>query len=367
MSNKTFFIIIGVILLAFVGWILLSNDGSDNGGNGNGGEQPQQNEDGLSQNTFGSTPEGKQEIRIREAYSLGCPACASYHTSLKQLREEYKDRVIFQVLHLPLTNRFPNARTGHRAVEAAGLQGADKFWAMHDKLFEERELWVYPNPDPLAQIRVFAEEVGLDVEQFNQDFNNSEINQIINADEQFWIDLEVDTTPTFIINGEIIPDTDKGKLFRPETGRQFLDELIAEIDGQQSSGEQSVEEVQQLADINALRAQILEHQSNNQGQLASTAQASTIVGGSQWLFYDPTQEDVEFVGTDAADLSGEKWVWGEYAQAVAQLRPNEDVFHVILGAECTPDGQESLLAAASDGGSFAVTYKLPGKEEFGCQ
>ena len=193
----------------------------------------------MSHNVYGSTPPDKEEILLREAFSLSCSACATYHPALKELREEFKDRIVFQVLHLPLTNKFPNARAGHRAVEAAAFQGSDQFWAMHDILFEQRHLWVAPVADPVPQIKKFAQEIGLDMERFNQDFYSTAVNRRINADEKYWVDKGIRGTPTFLIitpenkaqGGEVLSSIDKSKFISAETGRRYLEDLITQIDG----------------------------------------------------------------------------------------------------------------------------------------
>ena len=173
----------------------------------------------TSNNVFGTG----ENLVLMEAYSLGCPACAQYHTILKQIRQEYADQITFQAVHFPLTINFANARAGHRAVEAAAQQ--DKFWEMHDILFERRELWTaqHGNEQPIPQIELFAEELGLDLEQFRQDFRSAEINNVINEDEAFLKNLGVTSTPTFFINGRRIAST---KLASVEAAKQTLNAAL---------------------------------------------------------------------------------------------------------------------------------------------
>ena len=189
MNNRIFIIIIAILVLGALAFIIL----------GGAGEEASSQ---LSSNTYGSSP---HNIVLQEAYSLGCPSCAAAHPVLKQIREEYQDRIVFQPLHFPLTGSFPNAMTGHRAVQAAAMQGSDKFWAMHDKLFEEREAWVAPVKDPYSQIIVFAEELGLDIEQFETDFKSTAVNDVIRADERFLRDEHgISSTPSFVLNNEVV-------------------------------------------------------------------------------------------------------------------------------------------------------------------
>ena len=125
----------------------------------------------ASNNTYGNQ---ESRVVLMEAYSLSCPACASFHPILKEIREEYKDRILFQVVHFTLsgTSRsggLQNARAAHRAVEAAARQ--NKFWEMHDLLFENRDSWtITTTTDPVPQIEVYAEELGLDLVRFKERF-----------------------------------------------------------------------------------------------------------------------------------------------------------------------------------------------------
>ena len=175
----------------------------------------------LSDNKIGVS---EQNIVLTEAFSLSCPACAQYHPILKQIREEYKDRVVFQAVHFPLAIHFPNALAGHQAIEAAGRQG--KFWEMHDTLFEQRELWTGQyTSNPVPQIEVFAEELGLDIEKFREDFKSNEVRDIIRSDEEHFGDLGVISTPSFFLNDEKI---NPPEFNTPETARTFLDKALSE-------------------------------------------------------------------------------------------------------------------------------------------
>ncbi|MYB39905.1 thioredoxin domain-containing protein [Candidatus Saccharibacteria bacterium] len=172
----------------------------------------------ASQNVFGNG----EDLLLVEAYSLGCPACADYHPILKQIREEYKDQITFQVVHFPLAVMFGNSRAAHQAVEAAAKQG--KFWQMHDILFERRDLWTALHTEqPFPQFEIFAEEIGLDLEQFRQDFHSTEVGDVIDEDERYLRSLDVSATPTFFLNGQQIASS---KLAGVELTRQTLNEAL---------------------------------------------------------------------------------------------------------------------------------------------
>ncbi|MDX6664489.1 MAG: hypothetical protein QOG68_695, partial [Solirubrobacteraceae bacterium] len=88
----------------------------------------------------------------------------------------------------------PNAQLAAEASEAAARQGA--FWEMHDLLLA--------NQDALepADLRSYAEQLGLDVQRFTRDLQNHAGAARI-ADDVDGADLsDVSGTPTFFINGQ---------------------------------------------------------------------------------------------------------------------------------------------------------------------
>jgi protein-disulfide isomerase len=141
----------------------------------------------------------KSPIALVEYGDFQCPACGQYHPLVKGLEAEFGERVAFVYRHFPLTRAHPNATAASRAAEAAGLQ--DKFWEMHDILFERQTEWS-PKPNPTATFAAYAEELGLDSEQFKTDYNKNELEDKIDAHFQSGIASGVNATPTFFLNGE---------------------------------------------------------------------------------------------------------------------------------------------------------------------
>jgi protein-disulfide isomerase len=115
--------------------------------------------------------------------------------TLKQVEEEYGDRVRIVFKHLPLSIH-PKAPAAHAAAEAAHRQG--KFWEMHDKIFaNQREM----SPE---KYRVYAEELGLDLAQFDKDVADPALKKRIDSDTQQAAKLLVRGTPGFFINGRFL-------------------------------------------------------------------------------------------------------------------------------------------------------------------
>lgn len=130
-----------------------------------------------------------------------CPACGAYFPLVKQLVEQNPESLRVVYRHFPLVNIHPNALPAARATEAAGLQG--KFWEMHDLLFANQSEW---SDLDNAQDKFidYAGEIGLDTEQFKADMASSAVQDAINADLVTGNAAGVNSTPTFVLNGQAI-------------------------------------------------------------------------------------------------------------------------------------------------------------------
>ncbi len=97
--------------------------------------------------------------------------------------------------NFPLANH-SFARKAAIAALAAGKQG--KFWEIHEKLFaNQKEL----ND---AKVEAIARELGLNMEQFNQDLKDPSIGSLIDRDINNGRQAEVRGTPTIFVNGKLL-------------------------------------------------------------------------------------------------------------------------------------------------------------------
>lgn len=190
MSNR-FLIIMGILVLGFVGFLVFQNRGEDTSSNGDQAVQ-------ASEHTLGA---GTGNVTLVEYGDFQCPSCASYFPVLESVKEKYGDRITFQFRHFPLTQIHQNAMAAHRAAEAAAKQ--DKFWEMHDLLYERQNLWAQSN-NAAAIMEDYATELALNVEQFKSDFASAEVNATINADIAAGNEFGISGTPSFVLNGEKI-------------------------------------------------------------------------------------------------------------------------------------------------------------------
>jgi protein-disulfide isomerase len=101
--------------------------------------------------------------------------------------------VVFINLPLPM-----HARARDAATAALAAQRQGKFWEMHDMLFDRRrELGS-------ADFSAFAEELGLDVAQFEQDLQDPAIAKQLEEDEAVARTFGIRSTPSSFVNGRFV-------------------------------------------------------------------------------------------------------------------------------------------------------------------
>ena len=131
-------------------------------------------------------------VTVVEYGDFQCPYCGRAEGVLRELLAGHGD-VAYVWRHLPLNDVHPWAQQAAEAAEAAAGQG--KFWEMHDLLLDRQEALRLPD------LRRYAEEMGLDVEQFSDDLRRHDGAARI-AEDVDSADLSgVSGTPTFFING----------------------------------------------------------------------------------------------------------------------------------------------------------------------
>ncbi len=140
-----------------------------------------------------------QTVEIIKYSDYQCPACRHGYELLKPLVQEFGDKVVINYRHFPLSG-FQFSRIAAHAVEAARNQG--KFDDMHRFIFESQQQWSQGNAE--QYFMRFAEEIGLDMEQFREDIESDDVAQRVENNRQEGIRRTVNATPTFFMNGQKI-------------------------------------------------------------------------------------------------------------------------------------------------------------------
>lgn len=185
--SKQFWGVIAVIILIFVGIFAINNNKQSNASGKTGT---------LTQHIEGS---GTTGVTLVEYGDYQCPYCGQYFPIIKQVQSEFNDRIKFQFRNFPLVGVHQNAFAGARAAEAAAMQ--NKFWEMHDLLYEAQSQWSSAS-DSSTAFNQYAKQLGLNVTQFQTDYASSKVNDLINADMAEGNKLQVTGTPTFFLDGK---------------------------------------------------------------------------------------------------------------------------------------------------------------------
>ena len=125
-----------------------------------------------------------------------CPFCSRATGGIDEVREHFGDDLLYVWRHLPLERVHPRAFDAARAAEAAGLQG--KYFEMGIELFAHQDDLEW------SDIYRYANAVGLDLEQFDQDVrvHPSKVLHRVQDDAQDAEAMDLNSTPTFFVNGK---------------------------------------------------------------------------------------------------------------------------------------------------------------------
>lgn len=163
------------------------------------------------------------KVVLVEYGDFQCPGCGGAYPNLKAIKETYKGEVAFVFRNLPLTSIHPNALAAATAAEAAGLQG--KFWEMHDKLYDNQTLWSDTDASSRTDVFVgYANELGLNVDQFRTDLSNTKVTQKIARDRALANKLKLTGTPSLMI-GETKLDEESTSDLIGEKGEKLKTKL----------------------------------------------------------------------------------------------------------------------------------------------
>ncbi|MFH1187124.1 MAG: thioredoxin domain-containing protein [Candidatus Levyibacteriota bacterium] len=145
--------------------------------------------------TIGSS---SAKVVLTEYTDFQCPACAENYLTVKQVLADYGDKVLFVYRNFPLPQH-QNAKSAAYTAYSAFKQG--KFSEMEDLLYGNQTSWEN-EVNPEAIFRQYAEQIGLDINKYDQDVTSNETRQIIEDQRNESLSLGISSTPTFFVNKE---------------------------------------------------------------------------------------------------------------------------------------------------------------------
>ncbi len=161
-------------------------------------------------------------VEIIEFGDFNCGFCGRFHKeTYGQIAENYGDQVRFVYRDFPILAE--TSVTAAVAARCAGEQG--RFWEYHDLLFENQGVF-----NQNGAFAGFAEQLELNLDDFNTCVEEQRHIDDIAADYQFAQSLGIRGTPAFFING------------RPISGAQPYEVFAALIDEELAANVDTVDE-----------------------------------------------------------------------------------------------------------------------------
>jgi protein-disulfide isomerase len=156
----------------------------------------------IAQRTKGSP---SALLTIYEMSDFQCPFCKrQVDNTFPILEKEYiatgKVRWIF--LQFRWTQIHPNALPAAEFSMCAAR--ADKFWPIHDLLFQYQEKWA-PLKDPAPFLLSLADSAGLPRQEMAQCLAGQEMREIVRGEAEGAAQAGVQSTPTIYIDGAGLP------------------------------------------------------------------------------------------------------------------------------------------------------------------
>lgn len=143
-------------------------------------------------------------VWIVELADFGCGYCAKFASeTMPALDSLFTSKGKLSWRYVPFVlGSFPNARQAAEGAVCAARQG--RFWQMHDRLYEKRKEWM-GSSNAVITIARLAREAGVNAAQYGACVRGRDAAAEVVRNDALARALMVRGTPTFVINGEVVP------------------------------------------------------------------------------------------------------------------------------------------------------------------
>ncbi len=157
----------------------------------------------------------KAPVTIIEFSDFECPFCRSFwRDTFPLIKSDYIEtrKVRFVYRDFPLSFH-PGAQVAAEAAECAEDQ--DKFWELHDKIFQEQDKKGQGTIQfSKTDVVKWAGQIGLKMSQFNQCLDTGKYRAEVNKDLADGTAAGVSGTPAFFLNGRLIVGAQPFSIFQ---------------------------------------------------------------------------------------------------------------------------------------------------------
>lgn len=133
-------------------------------------------------------------LELVEYGDYQCPYCGHAYPIIRNIQQRLGAGLKFVFRNFPLSEMHMDAFNAALATEAAALQ--DKFWEMHDIIFENQAAL------GMDDLFLYAKMIDLDPAQFKEDMQKAMIATKVEQDFESGVRSGVNGTPSFFINGK---------------------------------------------------------------------------------------------------------------------------------------------------------------------
>jgi protein-disulfide isomerase len=138
-------------------------------------------------------------VTLVEYGDYECPHCGRAYPIVKDVQARLGQQLRFVYRNFPLREAHPHAEHAAEAAEAAAAQ--NRFWEMHDLLFERQRAL------DDRHLVAYAKELGLDADGVLEALTSHRYASHVHQDFTSGVRSGVNGTPTFFINGVRFDDS----------------------------------------------------------------------------------------------------------------------------------------------------------------
>ena len=163
-------------------------------------------------------------VNVVEYSDFQCPYCAKVAKNLPPLLKDYEDKVRFFYKQFPLTSIHPWAEEASIASICVYDQSNEKFWQFHDAIFKKQAKITRDNATDMFS--KFARDLSVDMEDYTKCTLSEDAALRVASDLKEGRSLGVNATPTFAVDGFVIPGADMTSL------RKAIDYRLSSLSGE---------------------------------------------------------------------------------------------------------------------------------------
>lgn len=144
------------------------------------------------------------DVWVVEFADFGCSYCEKFHRETLPVFDSLyvdKGRVFWKFVPFTI-GMFPHSAEAAETAICAAQQG--KFFAMHDLLYDNRKTWMKVS-NVRKQMAEYATRVKLDPKRYQACITGKDVTLELQKNNALARTLMIRGTPTFFINGEIVP------------------------------------------------------------------------------------------------------------------------------------------------------------------